>query len=262
MLGAGGLASLASLTTGLSFLMIFEGRTQALGIVLGGGRPVSFGGDCFWRQCESLMTRFLGAVAVSTSSSSGLWATGVLTALWGRSGLLSTDFLAVCEGFQLGLSSSGLFWGVVGGLGEAVAGSGGGVDAAEAVEAVDAPGVAGSTSTCHRLILSRTLAGLFMPMAFAKSFPFIVLVVLSGAPLVCWPALPFFFCPAGVSGSVGSGEAGIESRSHWSWRGRGRRRCVLCVLVGSFGWRGRGVGEAWARRDGDEGNGDDEGAQR
>ena len=116
MTGAKGLSS------GLGgFLgMMREGRTQAFGIVFGRGRPAaSFGGDCLARQCESLMTRFLGAVAVSRSSSSSLWGTGVFFALPGRSGLAPTDFPRSCTGFQLGLSSWGFVFGVVSGLGEA-----------------------------------------------------------------------------------------------------------------------------------------------
>lgn len=222
------------LSSGLAgFLgMILEGRTQAFGIVFGCGRPAaSFGGDCLARQCESLMTRFLGAVAVRRSSSSSLWGTGVFFALPGRSGLAPTDFPRSCVGFQLGLSSWGLDFGVVGGLGEAaglVEGSG-----------ADAPvspllAASGSTSCCQRFILSRTLAGLLMPMALAKSLPSMA-ACLSVAPIFL-PGVPFLFCPAVCSGSLGRGEAGIESQCHWSSgqasRGRsGFRWADPCVLV-------------------------------
>ena len=111
-----GAAGAMGLSSGLAgFLgMIFEGRTQALGIVLGWGRPVfSLGRSCLLRQWESLMTRFLGAVAVRRSSSSSLWGMGVFFAEPGRSGLAPTDLPRSWAGFQFGLSSSGFALGVV-----------------------------------------------------------------------------------------------------------------------------------------------------
>ena len=216
-----------------SLATTLEGRTQAFGIVLGAGRPESLGGDCLLRQRESLMTRFLGAVATWTSSSSLLWTTGVCFALLGRSGLTSIDFLGVCfsVGVQLGLSSRGFAFGVEGGFGEGAGlstGVSGGSDdvAAAAAAAVSVPtgSGSGSTSCCHRLILSRTLAGLFMPIALAKSLPF-MLVCLSVAPSL--PGVPCFVGTAGWSASLG-----IESRNHWHWWWASRRsgvarRCVL-----------------------------------
>jgi len=229
-----GVTGAMGLSSGLAgfFGMILEGRTQALGIVLGCGRPAaSFGGDILARQCESLMTRFLGAVAVSRSSSSSLWGTGVFFALPGRSGLAPTDFPRSCVGFQLGLSSCAFDLGVVAGLGEAA----GLVDVSEA----DAPApsllaASGSTSCCQRFILSRTLAGLLMPMALAKSLPSMA-ACLSVAPIFL-PGVPFLCCPAVLSGSLGRGEAGIESQCHWSCgqtsRGRGGlRRAGASVVV-------------------------------
>jgi hypothetical protein len=62
--------------------------------------------------------------------------------------------------------------------------------------------------------LSRTLAGLLMPMALAKSLPSMA-ACLSVAPIFL-PGVPFLFCPAVFSGSLGRGEAGIESQCHWS----------------------------------------------
>jgi hypothetical protein len=201
-------ALISSLLSCLSFLTILEGRTQALGIVFGAGRALSFGGDCLLRQCESLMTRFLGAVATRTSSSSLLCATAVFLGLVDRSGLTSTDFLGVCAGFQFGLSSMGFVFGVVG-FGEGADGVAGAVFGLCIADgpAFSAPGAAsGSTSCCHRLILSFTLAGLLMPIAFAKSGPF----------MFVWPSLAPFFLP-GVpflfSGSTGSGET-MRSRRH------------------------------------------------
>lgn len=192
---------------------ILVGRTQALGIVLGAGRALSFGGDCLLRQRESLTTRFLGVVAASTSSSRTLCtmgATGVFLGLVERSRAASTDLLCVWAGFQFGLLSSVAFvLGVVGGLGEGGAGFGG--------LSEDAPATAsGSTSCCQRLILSFTLAGLLMPIAFAKSGPFMLLVAPSLAPFFL-PGGPFL-CAAGVSGSLGSGET-IKSRRHWDCEG-------------------------------------------
>ena len=212
--------------------MMREGRTQAFGIVFGSGRPAaSFGGDCLARQCESLMTRFLGAVAVSKSSSSSLCGTGVFFALLGRSGLAPTDFPRSCTGFQLGLSSRGFDLGVMDGLGEAAS--------LVEVSGADAPAssllaTSGSTSCCQRFILSRTLAGLLMPMALAKSLPSMA-ACLSVAPIFL-PGVPFLFCPAVFSGSLGRGDAGIESQCHWSCgqasRGRSGCRCANpCVLV-------------------------------
>ena len=254
----GGAAGFGLSTAGLSFLITREGRTQALGMVLGAGRAVSLGGDSFWRQCESLMTRFLGAVAVSRSSSRGLCVTGAFFALSGRSGLASIDFFAACAGFQLGLSSIGFVLGVVGGCGADKAGGGGvvlgtscDVDAgADLVVFSDAPAlsalvVSGSTSCCQRLILSRTLAGLLMPMALPKSAPFMLLSA-AGAPFFL-PGVPFFLTPAGGSGSLGSGEAGIESRGHWSWRQALRWRVVSwgVVCVVDFGrWSSDSVSSA------------------
>lgn len=126
------------LSSGLAgFLgMIFEGRTQALAMIFGWGRPAaSLGAGCLLRQCESLMTRFLGAVAVRTSSSSSLWGMGVFFPLPGRSGLAPTDLPRSCEGFQFGLSSRvfalGVVTGVVGVAG--VAGAAAGVTGATGV---------------------------------------------------------------------------------------------------------------------------------
>src|SRR5690242_12888263 len=98
-----------------------EGRTQALGMTLGAGREASFGGDVFARQCESLTTRFLGATALWTSSSSSLCARAFF-APSDRSGLRSADFVGVWAGFQLGLSARGFVAGCCD-LGGAVAGS-------------------------------------------------------------------------------------------------------------------------------------------
>ena len=238
--GVFGVVGFSSSVAGLSFLTIFEGRTQALGIVLGAGRALSFGGDCLLRQCESLMTRFFGAVAVSKSSSRTLWATGVFFALLGRSGLASTDFFGVCFGVQSGFSSNGFALGVACGFGE---GAGLLTLLLLLLSDADAPGFAapttsGSTSCCHLLILSRTLAGLFMPIAFAKSFPF-MLVCLSVAP-VFLPGVPFFFNAAVSSASLGSGEAGIESCGHWSSPGASWCRAVFdsgFCCCGPFGVR-------------------------
>lgn len=219
--GDGGLMS--SLLSCRSFFTILEGRTQALGMVLGGGRAVSFGGDCLLRQRESLTTRFLGAVATRTSSSS-LFATGVFLGLVDRSGLTSADFLGVCAGFQLGLSSMGFTLGVIG-FGESAEGVAGavfGLSVADRPAFSAPPAASGSTSCCHRLILSLTLAGLLMPIAFAKSGPF-MFVWPSWAPFFL-PGVPFLF-----SGSVGSGET-MRSRRHLGCSRRRRDRVVRFQL--------------------------------
>jgi hypothetical protein len=251
---SGGVALTSSRRSCRSFFTILEGRTQALGMVFGAGRALSLGGDVLLRQWESLMTRFLGAVATRTSSSSLLCATGagVFCGLVDRAGLTSTDFRGVWAGFQLGLSSvRGLALGVVGGFGEegegegaaaagrsAGAGAGGGVGVVVVAEAglglvSDAPGLSGSTSCCQRLILSRTLAGLLMPIAFAKSGPF-MLVGLSGAPFFLWPGVPFL-CPGGFSASLGSGET-MRSRRHWDCGWGCRRDLGLRFASGCWWW--------------------------
>jgi hypothetical protein len=142
-----------------------------------------------------------------------------LLLLLGRSGLAPKDFLAWWVGFQFGLSSMGRALGVEGAdLGAGLGASGGDAPASSASASASAGSLAasGSTALCQRFILSRTLAGLLMPIAFAKPLPSKAFC-LSVAPIFL-PAVPFLFCPAEFSGSLGAGEAGIESRGHWSWR--------------------------------------------
>jgi hypothetical protein len=182
VLGWGG--GVETLVSGLSALRAAgRGRTQAVGS--GFGEVFLFGS--FWgdllRQCESLMTRFLGAVATCTSSSI-LLCTGGCFALLGRSGKTASTILGigVAAGFGLGLSSTGRAFGVEGSLGEGAAFAS--LSDAEHT-ALSAPASA-SSSSCHFLILSLTLAGRSIPIAFPKSLPFIVRSlrrVRSGHPL-------------------------------------------------------------------------------
>jgi hypothetical protein len=186
-----------------------EGRTHALGMVLGAGRVVSFCGDVFARQCESLTTRFLGATALCTSSSSSFFS-GFASS--GRSGLRSVDLLSAWAGFQFGLS---VILGVVGcDLGFDLGATGlGSASRSTPSPPSSAPAMAASAppSCCQRLILSRTLAGLLMPMAFAKSLPFMPspFFLLDDA---------FFFGLAASSAAAGMGKA---PGGHW----RCRRSC-------------------------------------
>ena len=201
------------------------GRTQAVGSGFGEGRVVaSLGGDFLLRQCESLTTRFLGAVAICTSSSSSL-RTGAFFALLGVTGALSIDFVGTCEGRRSGFSSSGFVLGVDGSLGEdtdgrdagAGAGAGAGADTAAGFwspsdtdsTAFSAPASSSWTSACHFRILSRTLAGLLMPMALPKSAPFMG-ACLSG-PALGFKGVASFFWRAEPRGLSGEGEAGIRT---------------------------------------------------
>lgn len=187
------------------------GRTQAVGSAFGDVVLVasfSFAGDAFLlRQCESLTTRFLGAVATCTSSSSLLCTGGffALFALFGRSGGFSADFDGVCVGFGLDLSPSGFALGVEGGFGDG-AGlsslSGGGTTS------FSAPGSA-SSSSCHFLILSFTLAGLSILMALPKSAPFIALLFAAGFGLAS------FFWQSEWLLCCGDSEVDRQCAGHW-----------------------------------------------
>jgi hypothetical protein len=166
--------SLAS-SSAFSKALRAAGRTQAVGSCLGDvffvGLVGFLGGELLLRQCESLTTRFLGAVATSTSSSRGLWAGGGFFELFGRSGVASADLGGATAGFGLGLSWGAFSCGVEGGLGD-----GGGLDCAGSEATSGAASGSALRSTCHFLILSFTLAGLSIPIALPKSAPFIVVL--------------------------------------------------------------------------------------
>jgi hypothetical protein len=151
------------------------GLTQPTGSLTSGFAAPSFGGDLFFRQFESLTTRFLGALAILTSSSS-LLCTGVgffpdfsgLAVL----SVVSTPFFGVARA-PSGVGFGDSFTGVSFVFPFAVT-----LMTTSASSSVTMGALGSSTgmipppSVCHFLILCLMFAFSWIPIAFPKSSGF------------------------------------------------------------------------------------------